>query len=125
MPTEHNNPPRACARQPGQEAGTDCRDAKVQLRLVSCVAASRIQVVKRWMRPLRPRRQFPNGSHPPGRGHAALPASVDGSWFVAVQSKLAGSIAPYPAALEAPFHPQIIEMAVGSAIDASGHRIAQ
>src|SRR5450759_450075 len=125
MPTEHNNPPRACARQPGLEDGTDCRDAQARLRLVPCVTASRIPVVKRWMRPPRPRRQFPNGSHPPRRGYATLPASVDGSWFVALQSKLAGSIAPYPAALKAPFHSQIIEMAVGSAIDASGHHIVQ
>jgi hypothetical protein len=50
---------------------------------------------------------------------------VDGSWFVALQSKLPGSLGPYPAALEAAFHLQTIEMAVGSAIDASGHRIAQ
>src|SRR5450759_1651161 len=77
------------------------------------------------MRPPRPRRQFPNGAHQPGRGYATLPASIDGSWFVAFQSKLAGSIGPYPAALAAPFHPQTIEMAVGSAIDACGHRIAQ
>jgi hypothetical protein len=77
------------------------------------------------MRPPRPLRQFPNDSHQPGRGYAALPASGEGSWFVAIQLKLAGSIGPYPAALEAPFHPQTIEMAVGPAIDASGHRIAQ
>src|SRR4030042_4481043 len=114
MPTEHNNLPRTCARQPGREVGTDCRHEKVRLRLVSCVAASCIPVVKRWMRPPRPRRQFPTDSHQPGRGYAALPASVDGLWFVAVQSKLAGSIGPYPAALEAPLHPQTIEMVVGS-----------
>jgi hypothetical protein len=50
---------------------------------------------------------------------------VDGLWFVAVQLKFSDSLGPYPAVLEAPFHPQIIEMAVGSAIDASGHRICQ
>jgi hypothetical protein len=77
------------------------------------------------MRPPRPRRQFPNGFHQPGRGYATLSASVDNSSFVAFQSKLAGSIGTYPAALEAPFDSQTIEMAVGSAIDASGHRIAQ
>ena len=77
------------------------------------------------MRPPRPRRQFPNDSHQPGRGYATLPASVDGSWFIAVQLKFAGPAGPYPAALEAPFHLQTIEMAVGFAIDASGHRIAQ